>query len=69
MKSIVLSSVVTALLVFSGCADRKPVVDEKANEVEQSKFKPHKVLPIQTETISLDNSSISNMLFVFSMGI
>jgi peptidoglycan-associated lipoprotein len=60
MKSIVLSSVVTALLIFSGCADKKPAVDEKANEVESNKVKPHKVLPVQTETISLDNSSISS---------
>ena len=27
MKNIVLSSVVMALLVFSGCADKEPAVD------------------------------------------
>ena len=32
MKSIVFSSVVMALLVFSGCADKKPAVDEEVKQ-------------------------------------
>ena len=49
MKSIVLSSVVTALLVFSGCSDKNPGVDE-TQEVES----------VKTETVSSEQSMISN---------
>ena len=52
MKSIVLSSVVTALLIFSGCSDKKPVVDDRSNTNVQE------VAPVQTETISSENSSV-----------
>jgi len=53
MKSIVLSSVVTALLIFSGCSDKKPAVDDRSN------LNVQEVAPVQTETISSENSSVS----------
>ena len=56
MKSIVLSSVVTALLVYSGCSDKKPAVDSKnANMHGQVQ----EVSPMQSETILSENSSVS----------
>jgi len=54
MKSIVLSSVVTALLIFSGCSDKKPAVDDRG-----SQSNVQEVAPVQTETISSENASIS----------
>jgi len=57
MKSIVLSSVVTALLVFSGCADKEPVVDVKEpikQEVVQE------VAEVKTETVSAQESIVSS---------
>lgn len=48
MKSIVLSSVVTALLVFSGCSDKEPVVEE-----------PQEVASVKTETVPSAQSTIS----------
>ena len=50
MKSIVLSSVVTALLVFSGCSSKSPEVDENAQEVEA----------VKTETVASDNGMIGS---------
>ena len=54
MKSIILSSVVTALLFFSGCSSSEPVVDEttKAEVVAQE------VEAVGTETVSKDNSEV-----------
>ena len=54
MKSIVLSSVVTALLVFSGCSDKEPVVEEP---VKQEAVK--EVESVKTETVSSEQSTIS----------
>ena len=54
MKNIVLSSVVTALLVFSGCSDKEPVVEEP---VKQEAVKV--VEPVKTETVSSEQSMIS----------
>jgi len=54
MKSIILSSVVSALLFFSGCSTTEPVVDETTSEqVVQD------VVPVNTEIVSEDNSEIS----------
>ena len=50
MKSIVLSSVVAALLVFSGCSSKEPVVDTKAQTAVAQE-----VEIVETETVS-DNS-------------
>ncbi len=54
MKSIVLSSVVIALLVFSGCSSKTPVVDENAN-----KQAVQEVAPI-AETVAAADSSIED---------
>jgi len=55
MKSIVLSSVVTALLVFSGCSSKEPAVDSKAqnSQVEE-------VQAVETETVSAENSAVNS---------
>ena len=55
MKSIVLSSVVMAMLVFSGCADKEPAVDTKTEE----KAVAQEVENVQTETVSPDNSTVN----------
>ena len=55
MKNVILSSVVMALLVFSGCADKEPVVD--AQEVEAPVAQ--EVAAVETETVpSLSMSDI-----------
>ena len=53
MKSIILSSVVTALLVFSGCSSKEPIVDEKADTQTQE------VKAVETETVSTENSTVA----------
>ena len=53
MKSIVLSSVVTALLVFSGCSSKDPAVDSANNNAQE-------VEAVQTETVASDNGIISS---------
>ena len=60
MKSILISSVVTALLVFSGCADKDPAVDEKVSKKvsKQASKKVKEVAPVETETVSSDNASV-----------
>ena len=59
MKSIVLSSVVTALLVFSGCSTTKPAVDESVNESKVQEQQPvQEVAGVEVETISADNASV-----------
>jgi len=54
MKSIVLSSVVTALLVFSGCSSKNPDADGASNANAQE------VEAVKTETVSSDNGIISS---------
>ena len=58
MKSIVLSSVVTALLVFSGCSDKQPAVDTKANKVE--KPVAQEVEAVDTETVASEDSMVDS---------
>ena len=58
MKSIVLSSVVTALLVFSGCSDKQPSVDTKANEVK--KEVAQEVEAVETETVASEDSMVDS---------
>ncbi len=55
MKNIVLSSVVTALLVFSGCSDKAPMVEDSASNQSVKE-----VAVVQTETVSAQNSMISS---------
>ena len=54
MKSIILSSVVTALLFFSGCSSSEPVVDETTNTEEVAQ----EVEAVGTETVSAENSEV-----------
>jgi len=58
MKSIILSSVVAALLVFSGCADKEPAVDEQQGAVKQEVVQ--EVAEVKTETVSSENSQVNS---------
>ena len=58
MKSIVLSGVVAALLVFSGCSSKDPVVDAPAQEVEAPAAQ--EVKAVETETVSSESSVVSS---------
>ena len=55
MKSIILSSVATALLFFSGCSSKAPEVDESSTS-----SKAQEVEAVKTETVSSDNGVISS---------
>jgi len=57
MKSIILSSVVTALLVFSGCSSKEPEVDKKAEQTSNQE-QVQEVAPVATEIVSSENSSV-----------
>ncbi len=54
MKSLMLSSVVASLLLFSGCSQKTPVVDQKAQTAEKSQ----EVKPVASETVSGEDSSV-----------
>jgi len=58
MKSIVLSSVVMALLVFSGCSTKKPAVDTKTEQVTAPAAQ--EVKAVSTETVSGENTQIAS---------
>jgi len=60
MKKVILSSVVTALLIFSGCADKDPVVDKNAQENMSSSHSTEEVTGVNSETISSSESSVLN---------
>jgi len=57
MKSIVLSGVVAALLVFSGCSDKEPVVDTQNSEQVAA---PTEVAAVETETVSTEDSMVNS---------
>jgi len=59
MKSIVLSSVVTALLVFGGCSSKVPDADG-SNVATNVNTNAKEVSGVDTETVSADNSVISS---------
>jgi len=59
MKSIVLSSVVAALLVFSGCSSKEPAVDNKAN-TEAAAPAAQEVKAVETETVSAEDSMVDS---------
>ena len=65
MKSIVLSSVVTALLVFSGCSSKEPVVDTKAQEIQAPVAEVVEV--VEVETVSAEDSMIDSSTNGLSM--
>lgn len=65
MKSIVISSVLTALLVLSGCGDKEPKVDESAvnGAAAQTSMQGKsggEVSAVQTETVSSQEASVIN---------
>ena len=57
MKSIVLSSVVAALLVFSGCSSKEPAVDTKAATETPA---AQEVEAVETETVSAEDSMVDS---------
>jgi len=65
MKSIILSSVVTALLVFSGCADKEPAVEDQNAAVKQEVVQ--EVAEVKTETVSSENSQVNSNTNSMSM--
>ncbi len=71
MKNIVLSGVVAALLVFSGCSSKGPAVDTKAannNPVEEvAPTTTQEVQPVETETVSSENSLVNSSTSESSM--
>lgn len=58
MKSIVLSSVVTALLIFSGCSTKNP--DSTTGSTSSTSSQAQEVSGVNTETVSAENSVISS---------
>ncbi len=58
MNSIILSSVVTALLVFSGCSSKEPIVDEPTEQASSNQVQ--EVKAVETETVSAENSSVAS---------
>jgi len=58
MKSIVLSSVVTALLIFTGCSSKEPAVDKKTENVSAPAVQ--EVEAVETETVSPENSMVNS---------
>jgi len=66
MKSIVLSSVVTALLVFSGCSSKDPALDTKTTEVV-APVVVEEVAVVETEVVVEDVVVDSNLNTSLSM--
>jgi len=69
MKSIVLSGVVAALLVFSGCSSKEPAVDEQAmSNVEEVQAAPaQEVEPVATETVASEESVVNSSTNEYNM--
>lgn len=57
MKNIILSSVAVAVLVFSGCSSKEPVVDSKPVENVADK----EASTVQTETVNQDDSMVMDI--------
>ena len=57
MKSIVLSSVVTALLMFSGCSDKQPQVETQTNDY-QEEVVIQEVEEVSTEVVATEDSMV-----------
>ncbi|HIP14492.1 MAG TPA: peptidoglycan-associated lipoprotein Pal [Sulfurimonas autotrophica] len=58
MKNIVISSVVAALLVFSGCSSKEPAVDSKTEEVATPVVQ--EVEAVATETVTSENAGVDS---------
>ena len=70
MKNIMLSGVVAALLVFSGCSSKEPAVDNQAvsNNVEDvAPATAEEVKPVETETVSSDESMVNSSKSEYNM--
>jgi len=65
MRSLVLLSVATALLVFSGCSSKEPVVDTNAQEVQAPVVQEVEV--VETEVVSVDDSMVDAQSNAMSM--
>jgi len=59
MKSIVLSSVVVALLVFSGCSSKEVAVDTEKTEATTSSA-VQEVKAVETETVAAEESIVNS---------
>ncbi len=62
MKNIVMSSVVMALLMFSGCSDKEPAVDEKSQvqEVVAQEVETVKTEVVEASDVAVNGSSMSS---------
>ena len=60
MKNIILSSVVAALLVFSGCSSNEPAVDNKPTEVAAETAPAQEVDVVDTETVASEESIVDS---------
>jgi len=61
MKSIVLSSVVTALLIFSGCSTKEPAVDTEQQAKENVNTPAtQEVESVTTETVAAEDSMVNS---------
>ncbi|MDB2562153.1 OmpA family protein [Sulfurimonas sp.] len=60
MKSIVLSSVVTALLIFGGCSSKNPGTDGSNTGNTTGNANAHEVKGVDTETVAAVDSVISS---------
>ncbi len=64
MKSIVLSSVVIALVVFTGCSDKEPAVDDKPSvekpAIEEKEKVAEKIEDVKTEIVSSEDSLVDS---------
>ena len=58
MKNIVLSSVVTALLVFTGCSQSEPAVDTKSNTETLSDAQ--EVKSVESEVVASEESAVNS---------
>jgi len=67
MKSIVLSSVVTALLVFSGCSSKEPAVDTESNKAAVEEVVAQEVATVETETVTAEDSMVNSTASNLSM--
>ena len=67
MKSIVLSSVVTALLVFSGCSSKEVAVDTESNKAPVEEVIAQEVEVVETETVAAEDSMVEATSNALSM--
>ena len=67
MKSIVLSSVVTALLVFSGCSSKEVAVDTESNKAPVEEVVAQQVETVETEIVTTEDSMVNSQSNALSM--